>query len=93
MSQNLDFLDARLAEVKALFASMTNEEIKRHGEFVEAQIDDIDGKLRTELSPEDIEDLLCERDRLLEEIPGHGIDILEDEIYEIRMREKNHRRH
>ena len=46
-----------------------------------------------DLSPEDLEDLLCERDRLFEELPGHGIDILEVEIHEISMRERNRRRH
>ena len=93
MYQDLDFLASRLAEVKAIFASMTDEEIKQHGEFVEAQIGEIDAILQTDLSPEDIEELMDERDRLLEELPGHGIDILEDEIYEIRMREENRHRH
>ena len=93
MHRNIEFLVLRLDEVRSLFASMTPEEIKRHGEIVEKQIDEIDKKLRTDLSPEEIEDLLDDKDRLLEEIPGHGIDILEDELYEITMRKKDRHPH
>lgn len=89
MHQNLEFLVARLAEVDAIFASMTAEEIKQRGESAEAEIDEIDAILQTDLSPEDFQDLMEQRNRLLEEIPGHGPEMLANEIDEIQLREEN----
>ena len=84
MSDELEAVKERLAEVIKLHKSMTPEELRNHDASSRERIDEIDEELKNETDPYVIDDLDQERNSFVEELSETGPEILANEIAKLQ---------